>query len=241
MTTGIQELTEIKLDIALKNALERRNYEFYPTYKNNYFYSDNIKLFKISHISYERERKNTDLNLIDFSQILSAIGAGAKKIAYIIEGSKNGISLYLGTIEKEYEFLKDSFCGIYGGSKLEDKKPNNINYEYKKSMLGIPSLKRDSDKEYKQNLEKIIKPLYDKNFKITIFANSYDLYEIQEMISKYYELGSEIHTLVKQSRGFNLSESESKNISKSITITEGEAITHNHTKSTEEDRKIAKQ
>ena len=64
-----------------------------------------VDFIKINHISYDRSKDETDINLIDFQQILSAISSKTKKFVYVIESNNNGIDLYLGTSKNSKEFL----------------------------------------------------------------------------------------------------------------------------------------
>ncbi|MEA3497875.1 MAG: ATP-binding protein, partial [Campylobacterota bacterium] len=61
-----------------------------------------------------------------------------------------------------------------------------------------------------------------KKFRIVLVAQSYDLQIIQEMISNYQTLGSELHRFVKQSKN----EQESHADSQGITLTEGSSISN---------------
>lgn len=214
---------EIKLDKAIQNFLERNLYETYNISTQSIDIEENkdIDFIKINHISYDRSKDETDINLIDFQQILSAISSKTKKFIYVIESSENGIDLYLGTSKNSKEFLDNTFSGIYSGSQTQlDKKPKFEDAKYSKAMLGIPSLKRDSDKKYNQSLEKILFPMQNKSFRIVIVAESYDNRTIKEIISNYQTLGNELHKLVKQSKNIQ----ESNSTSEGITITTGSSI-----------------
>ncbi|MGJ0290735.1 DUF87 domain-containing protein [Aliarcobacter cryaerophilus] len=214
---------EIKLDKSIQNFLERNSYENYNIATQDMDIKENkdIDFIKINHISYDRSKDETDINLIDFQQILSAISSKTKKFIYVIESSENGIDLYLGTSKNSKEFLNNTFSGIYSGSETElNNKPNFEDGKYSKAMLGIPSLKRDSDKKYNQSLEKILFPMHNKNFRIVVVAESYDNRTIKEIISNYQNLGSELHRFVKQSKNIQ----ESNSTSEGITLTTGSSI-----------------
>ena len=210
---------EIKLDKAIQNFLERNSYENYNIATQDMDIEENkdIDFIKINHISYDRSKDETDINLIDFQQILSAISSKTKKFIYVIESSENGIDLYLGTSKNSKEFLNNTFSGIYSGSETKlDDKPNFEDGKYSKAMLGIPSLKRDSDKKYNQSLEKILFPMQNKSFRIVIVAESYDNNTIKEIISNYQTLGSELHRFVKQSKNIQESSSNSEGVTLTI-------------------------
>lgn len=229
---------EIKLDKTIQNFLERRSYENYDIEKVEIETNENIEFIKISHISYDRNKSETDLNLIDFQQLLSAVSSKTKKFVYVIESSINGIDLYFGT-EKSLNndsFLQETFEGIYSGSNCISNSNTNLNNKMKhsKAMIGIPALKRDSDKEYKQSLERIIFPMQGKKFRIVLIAESYDLETIQEIISNFQNLGSELHRFVKQSKNLQqsnaLSEGTTLTEGSSESKTEGSSITNSLTK-----------
>ena len=226
------EIKEVKLDKAIQNFLERNNYEQYNIEKIDIETNEDIDFVKISHISYDRNKSDTDLNLIDFQQLLSAIASKSSKFVYLIESSPIGIDLYLGTVKEQDSgsFLKDTFEGIYSGSSVDNNKKVQPDFskdmKYSKAMLGIPALKRDSDKEYKQSLEKILFPMQGKTFRIVLVAESYSLSTIQEIISNYQTLGSELHRFVKQSKN----EQESHSDSEGITLTKGSSSSSSDTK-----------
>ena len=216
-------IQEIKLDKAVKNFLERRDYEFYNVSKLEQETNEDIEFVKVSHISYDRNKSETDLNLIDFQQILNAISSKAKKFVYMIESSEDGIDLYIGTQKESISFLQSNFEGIYSGSKVKQTDKTIIfqdEMNYTKAMLGIPALKRDSDKEYKQSLEKIIFPMQGKKFRIILVAQAYELATIQEIISNYQAVGNEIHRFVKQSKNIQQSNADSRG----VTLTKGSSI-----------------
>ncbi len=238
---------EIKLDKVIQNFLERNLYETYNISTQSIDIEENkdIDFIKINHIAYDRSKDETDINLIDFQQILSAISSKTKKFVYVIESCETGIDLYLGTLKDSKEFLDNTFSGIYSGSEIKrDKKPKFEDANYSKAMLGIPSLKRDSDKKYNQSLEKILFPMQNKNFRIVVVAESYDNRTIKDIISNYQTLGSELHRFVKQSKNIQ----ESNSISKGITLTtgssesntEGSSESNSDTKGTGDKAKSAK-
>ena len=217
-------IIEVQLDKAIQNFLERRSYENYDVQKVDIESNEEIDFIKISHISYDRSKSETDLNLIDFQQLLSAVASKSKKFVYMIESSSDGIDLFLGTLKasNNQAFLKDTFEGIYSGSNVDSNEKPQLHKEMKhsKAMLGIPALKRDSDKEYKQSLEKILFPMQGKKFRIVLVAESYSLESIQEIISNYQTLGNELHRFVKQSKNEQKSQSDSEG----VTLTEGSSI-----------------
>ncbi len=229
---NMSNVQEIKLDKTIQNFLERNFYETYNISTANIEIEENIDIdfIKINHISYDRSKDETDINLIDFQQILSSIASKTKKFVYLIESGEEGIDLYLGTVKDSKEFLDNTFSGIYSGSQTQsDKKSKFEDGKYSKAMLGIPSLKRDSDKKYTQSLEKILFPMQNKNFRIVVVAESYDNNTIKEIISNYQTLGSELHRFVKQSK--NIQESSSNSEGVTLTIGSSESNTEGTSKS----------
>ena len=86
--------------------------------------------------------------------------------------------------------------------------PLDKEFQLTQIALGLPSLKRDSDKSYKQSLEKLLLPLQSHHFRIILKAESYRLEEIQDIIANYRELAGEIHTYAKQNKTFTFGTSE---------------------------------
>ncbi|WP_066348600.1 helicase HerA domain-containing protein [Aliarcobacter cryaerophilus] len=210
---NLDPVTEIKFDKTIQNFLERNFYETYDVKQLEQEENKNIDFVKINHISYDRNKDETDINLVDFEQILSAISSKSGKFVYIIESSQNGVDFYLGTQKESKKFLNDTFQGVYSGSltSTNNKPKFDENSKFSKAMLGIPSLKRGSDKKYNQSLEKILFPMQGKSFRIVIVAESYNNSTIKEIISNYQNFGNELHKFVKQSK--NMQESQSKGTS----------------------------
>lgn len=203
-TESVLSTVQVRLDKSISAFLERQEYENYSLDKFETENPQELGFIKISNITYDRKKDETDINLIDFEQILSAVSSKTSKFAYIIDGDKNGVSLYIGTAKDSVDFLNDTFNGIYSGSQtqicenflLDDIKNT-------KAMLGIPSLKRDSEKNYKQNLEKIIFPMQGKKFRIILVADSYSNEVIRDIISSYQNLGDDVHKITKISKSAN--------------------------------------
>lgn len=201
---NVLSTVQVRLDKSISSFLERQGYENYSLDKFETENPQQLGFVKISNITYDRKKDETDINLIDFEQILSAVSSKTSKFAYIIDGDKNGVSLYIGTAKDSVDFLNDTFNGIYSGSQtqicenflLDDIKNT-------KAMLGIPSLKRDSEKNYKQNLEKIIFPMQGKKFRIILVADSYSNEVIRDIISSYQNLGDDVHKITKISKSAN--------------------------------------
>ena len=209
---------QVRLDKSISSFLERQGYENYSLDKFETENPQQLGFVKISNITYDRKKDETDINLIDFEQILSAVSSKTSKFAYIIDGDKNGVSLYIGTAKDSVDFLNDTFNGIYSGSQTQICKDFLLDdIKNTKAMLGIPSLKRDSEKNYKQNLEKIIFPMQGKKFRIILIANSYSNETIKEIISSYQNLGDDIHKITKISKNTNQSLAHTKG----LTFTKG--------------------
>lgn len=200
--------------------------------------NDTIEFVRISHIAYDREKDASDINLLDFQQLLSAMASKSGKFVYMLESDTNGISLYFGTSKNPNDtentnakFLQETFRGIYGGSecKICESNPLTKELKYSKAMLGLPALKRDSDKSYKQSLEKILFPMQGKRFRIFIVAESYPLYIIQEIIKNLQELGNEVHKIAKVSLNYSQNFSHTDNQNTSESTTEGKSTSYSET------------
>lgn len=154
---------------------------------------------------------------------MSAAASRGGKFAYLIDSDSQGIKLYLGISKidnnTKENFLQDTFRGIYPGSSSKplESNPFATSLEYSKAMLGVPSLKRDSNKSFKQSLEKIIFPLANKKFRILLVAESYERSSVQTIIGNLFGLGSEIHSFVKKSKSMQDSMSNTRGTSDSYT------------------------
>lgn len=230
------EYPNIKLDKAIQLFLERSGYEEYEISKLEVENNQEIEFVKINHIAYDRQKTDTDVQLLDFQQLLGALASKTQKFVYVIESSESGVDLYIGTAKEQNgrNFLKDTLEGIFSGSILETtntSKPNFGNQNiYTKAMLGIPSLKRGSNVEYKQSLEKILFPMKNKSFRITLTAESYTDLTVKNIISNYRILGDKIHTLAKRSKSIQTnttttySNSTTQGTSKSDTDNKNESV-----------------
>ncbi|MDE6045152.1 MAG: ATP-binding protein, partial [Helicobacter sp.] len=231
----------IKLAPAIQNFLERRGFEHHDVQNletealNSAAPNlDDFEFIHISHLCFEREQDDRDTHLIDFEQILAAIASKNGQFVYLLESNETGARLYLGTKRDndKSKFLQASFCGKYLGSSASSLQ--NLNTLFaplarSKAMLGIPSLKRDSDKSYKQGLERIVAPMRCMNasrFRILIVAESYEIGTIQAIIDNLRNLGNEIHRLAKMSISMQKSEANTEG----VTLTSGSSTSRGETK-----------
>lgn len=188
-----------------------------------------INFIKISHIAYDREQDVNDTLLLDFQQFLCLVhssASNADNFIYILENDPNkGCSLYLGSSNLDAMSLQNAFKGVYAGSITHHDTPQSRNFSHIQALTGLPSLKRDSDKSYKQSLEKFLSPLQDHSFRLTLVAESYSTEDIREIITNLQELASQIHKKVKITQSY--SESHSDNSGKSTESGHGNTKTTN--------------
>lgn len=248
LTADIKSFSNIKLAPTIQNFLERRNYEHRDVQnleaETNAPNLDDFEFIHITHLCLEREQDDSDTNLIDFEQILGAIASKNGQFVYLLESDESGVSLYLGTKkDSKPGFLHASFCGKYLGSNASCvQNPSQLlaPLAHSKAMLGIPSLKRDSDKSYKQGLERIVAPMRcmnaSKHFRILIVAESYEIPTIQTIIANLRNLANEVHRFAKMSISMQKSDArtegktftEGSSTSKGETETEGKTKTKGH-------------
>lgn len=215
LDASVGSIQEIKLDEAVLQFLQRRGYEEHPCFELRAETHDDFQFVKVAHVAYERGREKSDLALLEFQQLLAAHASRFGKFAYLLKSDEDGVTLYLGSTNQS--FTQSTFCGIYGGSKIqieEGAPPHEMTHT--KAMLGIPSLKRDSDKSFTQSLEKILSPMHGKRFEILIVAESYPMEVLHEIIKNLQDIGSEIHRLSKLS----VNRQKSHGISEGLTITD---------------------
>ena len=119
----IQQAPILSFDRGIQYALERKGYEYLSCSKDNAQHEDATHFVKISHITYGREQESSDIALIDFQQLLSALASKTGHFVYVLENDpQKGARLYLGTSkahdQEDDGFLRSTFEGIYSGSKL---------------------------------------------------------------------------------------------------------------------------
>ena len=174
---------------------------------------------------------------------------GGGQFAYLLDSDGQNLKLYLGIGNSTENvatesvanatFLRDTFAGIYAGSHCEvcGQNPLQAPLAYSQAMLGIPSLKKDSDKVYKQGLEKIFFPLLNKKFRILLVAQSFERGEIQNILSNLFLLGSEIHSFVKQSKNVQQSEARTQGTSTSESRSQQESESRSESRTEGESHK----
>ena len=126
----IQQAPILSFDRGIQYALERKGYEYLSPSKDNSQHEDTTHFVKISHITYGREQESSDITLIDFQQLLSALASKTGHFVYVLENDpQKGASLYLGTSkahdQEDDGFLRSTFEGIYSGSKLQSCSEDN--------------------------------------------------------------------------------------------------------------------
>ena len=198
-----------------------------------------IDFIRISHIAYDRTQELNDTLLLDFQQLLSLVyssASNADNFVYILENDPNkGCNLYLGSSNLDAISLQKAFKGIYAGSITHHETPpppQSRDFSHIQALAGVPSLKRDSDKSYKQSLEKFLSPLQDHSFRLTLIAKSYSTQDIHEIIANLQELASQIHKKVRIAQGYSKGYSDSNG-----TNTESGESGHGNTKTTNTESK----
>jgi len=221
---------DIKLDKAITNFLERRELEKVPfSYSNSVLdTNENLSFIRVKTIVCGREDDKSDISLLDFQQLLSAMASAGGRIAYLVEGNPHGIIIYIGSTNADQ--LKDTFEGIFSGSESTIDQPNFSPMKHTKAMLGIPSLKRGSDKIFKQGLENVIGPMMGKDFRLLIIGESYDTAVIQEIVYNFRQLGGGIHQLAKVSRNITEGQTESFGLTETRNLTKTEGLSEGSSK-----------
>ncbi|MCQ2975329.1 MAG: DUF87 domain-containing protein [Bacteroidales bacterium] len=233
-------------DIVLKKYLVKLNvYEIEP-FQNKYPNFEDIVLFKIKKMSYDKLENTTD----KFISVVSSMNVSDCTIALIIDGNKNKTDFYLGIKSHDGErptlwskSLKKSIEGNFPGSILEDisiKKigePESQGVKLLKSFsnkirsvssfVGVPSEKNNntflSNENYVQGLEKFINGMQNSHYRAIIIAQNNKSHIIQNFRTQYEDLYTNLSAIASQQISYSTNESLAEAIcrtqSKSLTFT----------------------
>ncbi|MDY4575291.1 MAG: ATP-binding protein [Intestinibacter sp.] len=219
---------------------------------------DNIRLFKISKIIYNKKE-----NMLDkLSNIFSAVFNINASIILIIDSDGIKNEIYLGVRRNDLnsdvnlakEVVKKSFQGNFPGSELKNinnkaiesllnnitTKSNNQN-RVVSSVSSIPSLKSQSDDSFVQGLEKLIDSMRGQRFSAIFISDPISNEQLEIIKNGYESMYSELVPFAHTDINFSQSDSESlsnsltegmsESISESISNTQSYAKSDSNTKS----------
>ncbi|MBF8982602.1 ATP-binding protein [Lutibacter sp. B2] len=206
---------------------------------------DNIRLFKINKIVYDKNENSID----KLSNVYNALGNINGSLVVIINSDGNNTDMYIGTrvnsknkgINSAKEALEKSFKGNFPGSEIENLKNSKIenlveeimNPEIRESnkviscVSGIPSLKDNNKDKFVQGIEKLVDAMKGEKFSAVFIADPIDNFSIEDIKLGYESLYSSLVPFGSTECDFSITSSEqvTQGITKGITNTINESLT----------------
>lgn len=210
---------------------------------------DNIRLFKIESIVYDREESNLQKLLNVYHSIYTC----GSSLILIIDSKDDRVDFYLGSKSENDDPVLGSFVlgtsmkGNFPGTKinlLKDSQASRViekifepKFEnVEKSIAAITSLaslreeQKLSDKGFVQGMEKLIESMRGNNYTLVIIADPVFADKITEIRSGYENLYSQL--LPFSSTEMNFGKNESQSVADSITKGVSDSISSSLTKTT---------
>lgn len=234
---------ELVDDIVLKNYLTKLSmYEVVPCNDLN---TDNVILFKINKMVYEKDEYVTD----KFISVVSAMTYTNSSIFLIVDGHETHTDFYLGIKSEDEkrqkstiaETFKNSILGQFPGAEIEDYSYVKVNSERSKqdkllhriteaasvsSCVGIPSYKNSkgeyTNANFIQGIEKFTTAMQGKKYTAIILASNMPKHEIDMLRNGYETIYTELSAMVTRQLAYSTNES----LANAISRTKGTSDTH---------------
>ncbi len=238
-------------DVVMKNYLVKLDkYEVAPLQNNEMNYDD-IILFKINKMVYDKEENATD----KFISVISSMTCADCSIALIIDGFEDRTDFYLGVKSNDKSrpwAQSQSLCrtieGNFPGVKLEDISTVEKGASCSKkeillrgflegkdsvrsvsSCVGVPSEKNEdnahNNENYIQGVEKFALAMQGKRYTAVIIAQNNNSQTVQNLRSEYENLYTELSAV----SGQQLSYSTNESLAEAVSRTKGETVTDTNT------------
>ena len=238
-------------DIVLKKYLTKlSSMNIIPAEKGE-LNTDNVILFKINKMVYEKDEYATD----KYMAIVSAMTYAEGSIYLIVDGYKDHTDFYLGIkcedkkrqMSSVAEAFKDSILGQFPGAIIEDCSFKGINSDLSRqdkllyriseassvsSCVGIPSYKNAkgdySNANFIQGIEKFALAMQGKEYTAVILASNISQEEITNIRNGYENVYTELSAMSTKQLSYNTNES----LANAISRTKGYSDTINTSKTT---------
>lgn len=234
---------ELVDDIVLKNYLTKLSmFEVVPCNNLN---TDNVILFKINKMVYEKDEYVTD----KFISVVSAMTYTNSSIFLIVDGHETHTDFYLGIKSEDEkrqkstiaETFKNSILGQFPGAEIEDYSYVKVNSERSKqdkllhriteaasvsSCVGIPSYKNSkgeyTNANFIQGIEKFTTAMQGKKYTAIILASNMPKHEIDMLRNGYETIYTELSAMATRQLAYSTNES----LANAISRTKGTSDTH---------------
>lgn len=217
-------------DIVLKRFLTRLSDMNIIEPNDDVLKTDNIILFKINKMVYEKDEYATD----KFISIVSAMTFTNSSICLIVDGQKDHTNFYMGIKcedeKRQMNYIadtfKDSILGQFPGAILEDHSYTKIGEENSRqeellhriteassvsSCVGIPSYKNSkgeyTNANFIQGIEKFASAMQGKKYTAVILATNVSTNEIINLRTGYENIYTELSSMANKQLAYSTNES----------------------------------
>lgn len=184
-------------------ALCRKELDMIPNgnfLSNGYEECQNMQFFKIAGLTrfWENEENLNVTGLM--GDILSSCVRHGVPFAYVIQGDKDGIRIYVGTMKVLLEGIRTSYESAYPGIDIEPVADNPLRYgarEYGGMFTGIPTNKMGAEKKNFQ-IENICRGMLGRNFTYVVLASGISNIAVTFGHEKILEEMEQVYSLINQ-------------------------------------------
>ncbi|MEK4715732.1 ATP-binding protein [Sporosarcina sp. FSL K6-5500] len=212
---------------------------------------NNVRLFKVNKLVYDKNENNLD----KLATVFNTIGNMDSTLLFMIDSDGDHTDLYVGIRSRTSdqfanpakEALEKSFAGNFPGSEIRSLRNTEIENVIDKiftsdltstekvisSVSGIPSLKDEDKTKFVQGIEKLIDAMRGEKFSAVFVADSVNYQQISTIRQGYEKLYSQLVPFQSSELSFGESDSQTvtEGITKGFTHTVNESLsdTHNYT------------
>lgn len=173
------------------------------------FQMNSYRFYKIEKLSFDEEYPMREA----FENVLLTIDSPGVDLVYIIDGDKQGISVYLGVIKKNNDgtnlnaaklgsIVSRAFASNYNGSELStvtndnDKLRNTVfdlsgkHLEYAGRIIGVPGINENdtADNVDFQGMDRLINTMLGSNWRFVVSCEAVTRAEVSELQNMVYDL-----------------------------------------------------
>ncbi|WP_262174229.1 ATP-binding protein [Saccharococcus sp. Marseille-Q5394] len=206
---------------------------------------NNVRLFKVNKLVYDKNESNLD----KLVTVFNTIGNIDSSLIFLIDSDGDHTDLYVGIrtsaadqlANPAKEALEKSFAGNFPGSDIRSLRNSEIENVIERvftsdlsstekvisSVSGIPSLKVEDKSKFVQGIEKLIDAMKGEKFSAVFVADSVSFQQISTIRRGYEKLYSQLvpFQTSELSFGANDSQTVTEGITKGFTHTVNESLT----------------
>lgn len=244
MTKKKETLSEVSQEFANVNGFNISKYlpENFTLTKESVFKENRARFFRITELSAQEQFTLRQ----DLENVLASMKNDNFSWVYYLSGTKVGIEIYMGVylnganqddIVKQAKLLKNQLIGNIGGIQLEEIKSqgvkNNIIAPLQASkhfgvVMGVPSLTVDQQAHSRgenitQGLDRLATGLNGEDWQMLIVAKPENLSEVERKINQLLGYASDLHSQIKTTQQYGVSQSKTNGTSVSHSLTDQES------------------